>query len=171
MKPANHLIPALIAAAAVLRFAGPAHAAEDVRETLLDIERASVTPQIVTEFCATLYPATAPSLRAAYNAWRRKNADLIFEIETRADSLSRREAQGDEAKYAEQDARNKTSVSQYRASYEANLRRLPAAQSEAACARYGADLTHGEVNVSDLEKMFATQLKLIRQTDPQPGSR
>ncbi len=164
MKPANYLT------ATVLLFSEAAYAADDVQAALLDIERASLTPQIVSEFCARQYPGTAGETRAAYQAWRRKHEDLIFEMESRADNLARLEAQGDEAKYADQDAKNKASVSQYRAAYEASLRRLPAPQSEAACAKYGADLTQGRVNVSDLETMFASQLKLIRQGDPRPGS-
>lgn len=169
MKPENHLTHAAVAA--VLLFTTRVYAADDVQAALLDMRRASVTPQIVTEFCARQYPIYAEALRAAFDAWRKKHADLIFEIETRADSLSRREAQGDEAKYAEQTSKDKASMSQYRAAYEANLRRLPAAQSEPACAQYASDLTQGGVNVSDLEKMFVSQLKLIRQGDPQPGSK
>lgn len=157
--------------AAVLLFTARVHAADDVQAALSDMQRASVTPQIVTEFCARQYPIYADALRAAFNSWRKSNADLIFEIETRADSLARQATQGDEAKYGERMSKEKASMSQYREAYEANLRRLPAAQSEPACANYGADLASGAVNVSDLQKMFASQLKLIRQGDPQPGSK
>jgi len=169
MKPAYQLAYPVVAA--VLLFATSVHAADDVQAALSDMQRASVTPQIVTEFCARQYPIYAETLRAAFDAWRRKHADLIFEIETRADGISRRAAGGDEAKYVEQTGREKASMSQYRASYEADLRRLPPAQSEPACAKYGADLTHGEINVSDLEKTFAAQLKLIRQGDPASDSK
>ena len=169
MKLAKYLIPA--AMTALLMFTARAYAADDVQAALMDMQRASVTPQIVTEFCARQYPLYAKGLRAAFDAWRKKNADLMFEIETRADSLSRQEAGGDQEKYAAQADKDKASMAQYRAAYEASLRRLPTAESEPACAKYGADLMQGVVNVSDLEKMFATQLQMIRQRDPQPRSR
>lgn len=168
MKPAKFLTHAGVAA--LLLFSLRVHAADDVAAMLLEMQMASITPQIVTGFCASQYPRYGEALRAAFDAWRRKHADLIFEIETRADKLARLTARGDEAKYGEQTSKGKALMSQYRAGYEANLRRLPAAESEPACAKYGTDLSQSVVNVADLEKMFASQLKLIRQRDPQPGS-
>lgn len=143
-------------------------AADDVEAALQDMRRAIATPQVVIDFCAKEYPDYAENLRSAFDLWRKKHADLIFEIEARADRLARRAARRGEEKTA--DAGHDDPILQYRTGYEEKLRRLPEAESRPACAKYGAELTNGGVNVSDLEKMFAVQLKMIRGKDAVPGS-
>lgn len=54
--------------------------------------------------------------------------------------------------------------------YAEDMLRMPEVDSRSACAKYGEELTNGGVNVSNLEKMFAVQLKLIRGKDAVPGS-
>ena len=143
------------------------HAADDVETALQDMRRAIATPQVVIDYCAKEYPDYAENLRGAFDLWRRKHADLIFEIEARADRMARRAARRGEEKTA--DPEHDDPILQYRKGYEEKLRRMPEAESRPACARYGAELTNGGVNVSDLEKMFAVQLKLIRGKDAVPG--
>ena len=174
MKYAEH-VSTVGLALALSMFAACAGAAavanDDPEAMLLDIKRAIATPQVVTDFCIQQYPASAQALRAAFVAWQRKNADLMFEVETRADRLTRGNSAGDEAEYKKRIETEKAALTQYRAAYTAELRRMPASASGPACAKYGTDLTNGEVNVSDLEKMFEAQLKVIRRRDPERGSR
>ena len=144
------------------------HAADDVDAALQDMRRAIVTPQVVIDFCAREYPSYAENLHAAFDLWRRRHADLIFEIEARSDRVARRAARRGEEKT--EDGRRDDPILQYRSGYEEKLRRMPEAESRPACAKYGTELTNGGVNVSDLEKMFAVQLKLIRGKDTSSGS-
>jgi hypothetical protein len=144
-------------------------AANDVEAALQDMQRAIITPQIVIDFCAKTYPDDAENLRSAFDLWHRKHADLIFEIEVRADRLASRAARRDENKSAGETGNDP--IVQYRAGYAAKLRSMPETESEPACAKYGTELVNGGVNVSDLEKMFAAQLKLIRSKDAAPDFR
>ncbi len=137
----------------------------DAEAALADMRRAIATPETVVDFCIRQYPAQGERLRAAFGAWRRNNADVIFEVETRADKLLRKKSVGDTSEYAKLVDRDAAALAQYRAAYAASLRRMPAAESEPACANYGNDLVHGGVNVSDLEKMFAGELATLRSQD------
>ncbi len=145
-----------------------AHAAGDVATALQEMQQAIATPQLVIDYCAGEFPEYADNLHAAFDLWRRKHADLIFEIETRADRAARRAARRGEEQPAEEGQEDP--IKQYRLGYAEKLRRTPKAESQPACAKYGDDLTQGRVNVSDLEKMFSVQLKLIRGKDGARGS-
>lgn len=158
IRPARGLFALLLVASAGVH-------ADPFEDALQHVRLAIATPGIVVDYCMTAFPDLADPLHAGFDQWKRREADLIFEIETRAERATRQKALRDEARYAELVKEHDLAMDNYRKAYRADLARITQAEQRRGCREYASDLNNGAVNVSNLEKTLASQLEVLRKRD------